>query len=201
MWVINPLSNLANIQTDDDKPVSSYNTKSIIATAQGATLSPTQQWLGHGGCSGSGAILSLVGSSMLYGNLTQDSITKFSAMYSVGNILALLGTIFHVDLQTHCLTVFESTRAVSAACYLIMLIVVGVVAGTSLKSHVSPQFVTFLVFVEHMAAHWYGMSHANPDGRQVVKNMLPSWAACPDMSGSCPCSISDCDLCGCCSSS
>lgn len=57
-------------------------------------------------------------------SMTTAGIRNFAALYVVGNIIALCSTGFLVGPKNQCKKMFDKTRRVSTALYIVMLIIV-----------------------------------------------------------------------------
>eukprot|EP01036_Dinobryon_divergens_P040414 gene40414-53426_t len=122
-----------------------------------------QRLIGFFGCAGFGYLLSIIGTLILIGGPTAENIRAFAVLYVFGNVIALMATGFLLGPKTQCIRMWDPTRRISTAFYLIMLIIVFAVALA--KQHVL--LVLFLLFIEVLAALWYSISYI-PFARKMV---------------------------------
>eukprot|EP01041_Mallomonas_annulata_P000650 gene650-1259_t len=87
-----------------------------------------QRLIGFFGCAGFGYLLSIIGTLILIGGPTAENIRAFAVLYVFGNVIALMATGFLLGPKTQCIRMWDPTRRISTAFYLIMLIIVFAVA-------------------------------------------------------------------------
>ncbi len=91
----------------------------------------------------------------------------------IHQVIALCATGFLLGPKAQCVKMWHPCRRFTTAFYLSMLIVVLVVAVT--KQNIV--LVFFLLFVEILAAVWYGLSYI-PYGRAMVLSFFRSTGVC-----------------------
>mmetsp|Transcript_24822 Transcript_24822/g.42022 ORF Transcript_24822/g.42022 Transcript_24822/m.42022 type:complete len:203 (-) Transcript_24822:348-956(-) len=121
-----------------------------------------QRIIGFASCAGLGWLLSLIGTMVLMGGVTAANLNTFVILYVLGNIIVLSGTGFLLGPKKQCTKMWDPTRRIATAVYLIMLIVVLSLA----IAKVNIWIVLFALLVEICAAFWYSISFI-PFGRKM----------------------------------
>mmetsp|Transcript_5692 Transcript_5692/g.17967 ORF Transcript_5692/g.17967 Transcript_5692/m.17967 type:complete len:238 (-) Transcript_5692:23-736(-) len=125
-----------------------------------------------------GYALEICGTLTLIGGPSAKNIRKFSVLYVLGNLIAIMATAFWVGPKFMCKKMFKSSRRCATCTYLLCLVLVFVLA--LLK--VALGFVLLMLTVELCAAVWYSASFL-PKGRwcviQCCKKSL--FSPCPEV--------------------
>jgi len=132
-------------------------------------LTYSQRLMGFMVCTGTGYLLALLGSLILFGGFSDSNIRLFITLYVMGNVVSLLSTGFLCGPKAQCIKMWDPTRRWSTAFYLSMLVVVFAVALA--KQNIF--LILFLLFVQYLSGIWYTASFI-PFGRQMIVGCLKS---------------------------
>ncbi|KAJ1457934.1 Got1/Sft2-like family-domain-containing protein [Pelagophyceae sp. CCMP2097] len=125
-----------------------------------------------------GYVLEIAGSLTLLGGASPKNLRTFAVLYVLGNVVAIMATIFWVGPKFMCKQMFKRSRRCAAVFYLFMLVTVIVLA--CLKVHVL--IVLTALVVEIFSAVWYSASYL-PKGRWLILQCckMSCFKPCPEI--------------------
>ncbi|GMH56170.1 hypothetical protein TrLO_g7702 [Triparma laevis f. longispina] len=135
-------------------------------------LTYTQRITGFCCCWAGGYLLSFC-STLSLTDGSEQGMRNFTALYVLGNVIALCSTGFLLGPRRQCKKMFHPTRRVACIIYLVLLIAVFACA----LSGVPFGIVLVLFLIQLCAATWYAISYI-PYGRQMVKSFFKDRCGC-----------------------
>jgi hypothetical protein len=126
-------------------------------------LTRTQRLYGFVGCLAIGFVLSILGTLMLW----IGGLWSFAVLYTLGNIISLVGTGFLIGFFKQVKLMFKPVRVVAT------LLLFGSIGLVFVAAFVLGNALLCLIFciVEFLAYTWYSLSYI-PYARSAVKGMV-----------------------------
>ncbi|TPX49505.1 hypothetical protein SeLEV6574_g01412 [Synchytrium endobioticum] len=125
----------------------------------GLELTRTQRFWGFATCFLAGFVISFLATFFLL----SGQVAAFAVLYSLGNIVALLSTMFLVGPKRQVKMMFDKTRVYATCVYLVLLaltLILGLVWGNFI--------IIILVFAQWVALIWYSASYI-PFARDAIR--------------------------------
>eukprot|EP00438_Fugacium_kawagutii_P005742 Skav227230 [mRNA] locus=scaffold2789:5092:9256:- [translate_table: standard] len=154
------------------------------AATQSDSLCPSltlrQRIIGWLSCLGLGIILEITGvgrglHALLGG---EKGAERFASLYTVGNLLALVGTFFLAGPARQCRRMGDQKRWVASACFVLSMLLTFVVCLSQGNWHGRTLVLLLLVFIQWTALVWYTLSYI-PFGQQSALAALRGcWSRC-----------------------
>eukprot|EP00761_Pharyngomonas_kirbyi_P012318 gb/GECH01012345.1/.p1 GENE.gb/GECH01012345.1/~~gb/GECH01012345.1/.p1 ORF type:complete len:187 (+),score=21.16 gb/GECH01012345.1/:1-561(+) len=140
--------------------------------AESVSLTREQRVMGCLGCIGLGVLCILISLSILPSVVLLPR--KFAFLFTIGNVLCIAGVTFLVGIKKQFQSMFDPSRAVSSAIYILSTILSLVIA---LKvGHVI--LVICMVIVQLGAFTWYTLSYV-PFAQSMLSSMARwTWSLC-----------------------
>ena len=135
-------------------------------------LSPKERFLAFIVFNALGYALQLGSTARLFGSISSGEVGAFARVYSLGNVLSLIGVMFLVGFKEHLAQIAQRERRCSsivffgsmAGCLLLPLALRGT-AGNAL---------TAACVVVQMGSYWYYLLSYVPWGQQLCDRLLAS---------------------------
>ncbi|RKP40411.1 Got1/Sft2-like family-domain-containing protein [Dimargaris cristalligena] len=138
-----------NLTTENESPLSDY-----------FSLSRTNRMYACGGCFVLGFVLCILSVVML----SLMNMTGFAIFYTLGNIIALFGTMFLIGPMRQLKLAVQPVRLIATIVYVVTLALT-LVAAIALDSVV---LSIIMVIVQFCALVWYCASYV-PFGRKIIE--------------------------------
>ena len=146
------------------------------------SLSYTTRMYGFAACFVIGVLLSVMSTLSIFKAITDP--TEFVVLYTMGNVVGLIGTGFLFGPLAQCKRMFEETRRVATCIYLgtlVLTIVVACAFNPENGQFGKGVLILVLMVVQWMALLWYCASFMR-GGRFMLQSCAKGC-----VSGACPC--------------
>mmetsp|Transcript_4871 Transcript_4871/g.7213 ORF Transcript_4871/g.7213 Transcript_4871/m.7213 type:complete len:239 (-) Transcript_4871:61-777(-) len=129
-----------------------------------------QRVIGFASCYGLGYLITF-GSFGLFIRLVEGNPLPFVTMYTLGNILSLLSSVFLCGPKRQFKNMFDQKRRTTSMLYLSTLFLTIVVACLPFDSTIKLSILVLLLVTQICASLWYSLSYI-PFGRRTAQRCL-----------------------------
>lgn len=145
-------------------------------------LTMQQRIAGFCACCGFGYLLSVFATLTLVNGFSEENVRLFAILYILGNLIAILATMFFVGPRRMCKRMWHKTRRIGTGVWLFLMISVFVCALVLQYIEV----ILVLIVLETMAGIWYSASYI-PWGRRMIISCCQAsvFSPCPEACAPC----------------